>query len=174
MRVYYDNVVASGLATGRLWPESERDALATVEEYHRRGTIKRVTSRESWREQARTRNDEKRQLLRNAQHLVSVVQADHRVVGFASLDGPRGTVSTLPLVDDVVDVPLFKDLTALGLKAADAKHFMYASANACVRFVTLDSDFFDRKAALESRVPSLRVVRPSELASELRAIEGAG
>jgi hypothetical protein len=168
MRVYYDNVVASGLVTGRLWPEAERDALAEVEEHHRRGTIKRATSRESWREQDRTRDVERRSRLHDARHLVSVVQADHRVLGFDSIEGPLGTVATTPIVTDLVDEELFNDLASLGLQAADARHFMYAASNACVRFVTVDSDFLHRKQALESRVPGLQVVRPSELATELR------
>ena len=174
MRVYYDNVVASGLVTGRLWPEAERDALAEIEGHHHRGTIKRVTSRESWHEQDRTHDHERRAQLHDARHLVSVVQADHRVLGFESLEGPLGTVATNPIITDLVDNDLFADVTSLGLQPADARHFMYAAANACGRFVTLDSDFLDRKQALESRGPGLKVVRPSELATELRSRQEAG
>ena len=141
MRVYYDNVIASGLVTGKIWPEPERAALCEIEAAHSNGTIKRVTSRESWREQERTRDDIRRAQLHSARDLVSVVQDDHRVLGFSNIEGPYGTVVTNPLVTDLVDEALFKDLQALGLKEADARHFMYAASNGCERFVTLDSDF---------------------------------
>ena len=61
-------------------------------------------------------------------------------------------------------------LKGLGLDDdSDAKHLMYAVTNGCDRFVTLDPHFFSRIAALEARCPSIRIVRPSELAAELRA-----
>jgi hypothetical protein len=109
MRVYYDNVIASGLVTGDLAPEAETAALCEIEAAHAAGFIKRVTSRESWREQERTRDDIKRYPLESARGLVSVVQADHRVLGFASLDGPFGTVASSPIVTDLVDEGLFMD-----------------------------------------------------------------
>jgi hypothetical protein len=67
-----------------------------------------------------------------------------------------------------VDNGLFSDLKELGLDDADARHLMYASVNACVRFVTLDPHFLDRRSALEARCPNLKIVRPSELAAELK------
>src|SRR6266542_4889344 len=85
MRVYYDNVIASGLITGDIKPESESEALSKIEAAHTAGLVKRVTSRESWREQERTRDDSKRSQLESARDVVSVVQSDHRVVGFASI-----------------------------------------------------------------------------------------
>jgi len=174
MRVYYDNVIASGLITGDVKPEAEMAALREIEEAHRAGTIKRVTSRESWREQERTRDVERRSRLEAARDLVSVVQADHRVIGIDNIDGPFGTVSANPIVSDIVDEAIFADVMKLGLRSADARHFMYAAANNCQRFVTLDPDFLDRRALLETRCPSLRVVRPSELAAELRRSKNQG
>jgi hypothetical protein len=168
MRVYYDNVVASGLVTGRLWPETERTPLLELEAAHQKGIIKRVTSRESWREQERTRNDGRRAQLQSARDLVSVVQADHRLLGCSHLYGEYGTVAVNPIITDLVDEQLFNDLRLLGLKESDARHFMYAAANDCERFVTLDSDFFDRKQSLELRCPGLVISKPSELAAELR------
>jgi hypothetical protein len=168
MRVYYDNVIASGLVTGRIWPDAEKTALSEVETARENGTIKRVTSRESWREQERTRDDARRAQLQSARELVSVVQADHRLLGFSNVYGPYGTVAANPIVTDVIDEQLFTDLMSLGLKESDARHFMYAAANSCDRFVTLDSDFLDRRHLLQARCPSLVVVTPSELAAELR------
>jgi hypothetical protein len=172
MRVYYDNVIASGLVTGKIWPEAERAALLEVEAAHQKGIIKRVTSRESWREQERTRDGTRRAQLQSARDLVSVVQADHRVLGFSNVEGPYGTFAANPIVTDLVDEALFVDLTEFGLKEPDARHFMYAATNSCERFVTLDSHFLDRRQLLEGRCPSLRVVRPSELAAELDRASG--
>ena len=174
MRVYYDNVIASGLVTGDLAPEAEMLALHEIEEAHRAGTIKRVTSRESWREQERTRDAARRSQLEAARDLVSVVQADHRVIGFENLAGPSGIIAANPIVSDVVDESIFADVTALGLRSADARHFMYAAANNCQWFVTLDPDFLDRRPLLENRCPSLRVGKPSELAEELRRAANQG
>jgi len=169
MRVYYDNVIASGLITGDIAPETEMAALRELERAHAAGTIKRVTSRESWREQERTRDAVRRSQLEAARDLVSVVQTDHRVVGFENVFGPLGTIAANPIVSDVVDEPLFTDLTTLGLRSPDARHFMYAAASDCDWFVTLDKDFLNRRLLLERRCPSIRVVRPSELVVELRS-----
>jgi hypothetical protein len=139
---------------------------------HLKGIIKRVTSRESWREQERTRDDARRTQFQSARELVSVVQADHRLLGFSHLYGPYGTVAASPIITDLVDEQLFNDLRSLGLNEADARHFMYAAANGCERFVTLDSDFLDRKQVLGARRPDLVVVKPSELAAELRHEQG--
>jgi hypothetical protein len=174
MRVYYDNVIASGLVTRDIAPDSERVAVDEIEAAHAAGQIKRVTSRESWREQERTRDDTRRSRLESARDLVSVVQADHRVLEFANIDGPFGTIAANPIVTDLVDEPLFADLKALGLKDADARHFMYAAANSCDCFITLDPDFLGRKQMLEERCPSLRVMKPSELAAELRLAAHGG
>ncbi|MCM3901848.1 MAG: hypothetical protein ND866_09095 [Pyrinomonadaceae bacterium] len=126
-----------------------------------------MTSRESWREQERTRDAEKRAKLEAARAEVSVVASDHRVLGFSDASIPYGT-TVYPLVTDIVDDELFRDLKNIGLLDSDARHLMYAFTNACERFVTLDPDFLDRRAALEARCPTLRIVTPLELAAELR------
>jgi hypothetical protein len=145
---------------------TEELAVHELERFHREGIIKRVTSRESWREQAKTRDPAKRALLDSARDLVSVVQDDHRLLGFSHIYGPYGTIAANPIISDVVDEPLFRDLTLLGLEEEDARHFMYAATNGCERFVTLDSDFLDRMQVLQARCPSLLVVTPSELVAE--------
>ncbi len=172
MRVYLDNVAASGRVLGDLEPAIEREALRQIEEAHRAGVIKRVTSRESWREQERTKDPAKRAKLEAARGEVSAVATDHVVLGFQTEMGTQGTTVVGPLVTDVVDEALFADLTAIGLEAADARHLMYAATNACVRFVTLDRDFLDRRSALQARCQSMHIVKPSELAAELISLRG--
>jgi len=168
MRVYLDNVAASGRVLGDLEPASERKALEEIEHAHSTGRIKIVTSRESWREQDRTKDVAKHAKLAAARAEVSVVATDHVVLGSGTLNDLRGTTMTYPLVSDIVDDALFCDLKKIGLRDADARHLMYASVNACERFVTLDPDFLDRRSALEARSSNLKIVKPSELAAELR------
>ena len=78
-----------------------------------------------------------------------------------------GGFITNPLVTDIVDDALFAALNAQGLRDAAARHLMYAVCNACDRFVTLDPDFLDRRDALEAQCRGLRIVKPSELVTEL-------
>jgi hypothetical protein len=122
-------------------------------------------------EQARTTDHQKRAALAASADLVSVVQNDHRLLGFANLDyGSRGFIS-YPLIDDIVDPELFERLTKnAGLKDADAKHVMYAVANACGYFVTLDTrDLLPRRSAIESICPQVKIMTPIEAVAAIRS-----
>jgi hypothetical protein len=148
-RVYLDNVITSGWVLKDLKPTEEMQAVERLYALHDAGVIKRVTSKMSGIEQARTTDLQKRAALAANANLVSVVQNDHRLLGFANLDyGARGFIS-YPLIDDIVDPALFDQLTKnAGLKDADAKHVMYAVANDCHYFVTLDTrDLLTRRSA---------------------------
>ena len=169
MRAYPDNVAASGRVLGDLAPASEMAALRDVERAAAAGLLKIVTSRESWREQERTKDAVKRARLEAARGEVSAVANDHVLLGSSSVFGPYGTIAVNPMLSDIVDEALFADLKMLGLGDADARHLMYAVANACDYFVTLDHDFLERRAALQARCPSIRILRPSELVAELRS-----
>ena len=107
-RVYLDNVITSGWVLKDLKPQEEMEAVERLYALHDAGIIKRVTSKISAIEQARTTDLEKRAALAARADLVSVVQNDHRLLGFASLDyGARGFIS-YPLIDDIVDPALFE------------------------------------------------------------------
>jgi hypothetical protein len=163
-RVYLDNVITSGWVLKDLKPQEEMEAVERLYALHDAGIIKRVTSKISAIEQARTTDVQKRAALAARADLVSVVQNDHRLLGFASLDyGARGFIS-YPLIDDIVDPALFEYLTKhAGLKDADAKHVMYAVTNDCDYFVTLDTrDLLPRRSAIESICPRLRLMTPTE------------
>lgn len=168
MRVYLDNVAASGRVLGDLEPIEEREALRQIEEAHSAGLIKRVTSRESWREQERTKDPDKRAKLDAARAEVSVVSTDHLFLGVQMMVAPNGATTVVgPLATDIVDEKLFADLVTAGLEAADARHLINATRNGCVRFVTLDTDFLNRRSALETLCDPIRIVKPSELAAEV-------
>ena len=176
MKVYLDNVAASGRVTGDLAPNEEMLALREIEDAHRDGSITMVTSRESWREQDRTNDPPKRAKLEASRGEVSVVERDHVVLGFSNIEGFYGTTVVNPIVTDIVDESLFAKLKTAGLEDADARHLMYAVTNECERFVTLDPDFLNCRTALQALCPSIQILTPSALAAELRSAqaEGAG
>ncbi len=168
IRVYLDNVIASARIRGDLKNPTEMEAVRQIERLHEENRIKRVTSRQSWREQERTQDATLRENLRERRDEVSVVQADHRLLGFSNLDyGNRGFISN-PIVTDVVDDVLFDNLKAHGLQDGDAKHLMYAVSNGCQFFVTTDPHFLDRRPTLEIDCSGkIRIVLPSELVADL-------
>ena len=165
MRAYLDNVIVSG----EIRTDLEATEMAAVQELYRlasRGSLQIVTSRESWREQERTRNPDILAALQKGRSEVEVVQDDHLVLGFSHLQDHYGGFIANPLMTDIVDEPLHADLKAAGLKDGDARHLMYAVSNNCQQFVTVDPHFIGRRAVLEARCQGLRIVRPSELVSE--------
>lgn len=167
MRVYLDNMIASALVRGDLAEPSEMEALRSLQAQPRLDKLEIVTSRESWREQERTKSPETREELRNARSGVDVVPHDHRLLGFNTTDyGYRGFIAS-PLLTDIVDEALFTTLRNLSLKDPDARHLMYAVSNGCVRFVTTDPDFIERREAIHAVCPMIRIVRPSELLAEI-------
>jgi hypothetical protein len=168
LRVYYDNVAACGRIESDLQPV-EMEGLREIERAHNAGIIKRVTSSESWREQDRTQDPAKRARFETARDELSAVSLDHTILFINHIEGPYGTVANSPVFTDIVDDALFADLKKIGLKDSDAKHLMYAVVNDCDRFVTTDPHFTntDRRASLEGRCPSIRIVKPSEMAAEL-------
>ena len=171
MRVYLDNVIASALVRDDLASHEECRALKLIQEHRNSGKFEIVTSRESWREQERTRNAQAREELRASRDKTSVVSKDHRVLGFNSLDlGYRGFISS-PLVTDIIDEAMFLELQAAGLKSADARHLMYALCNGCVRFLTTDPDFLNRRQAIEANYPQIRIVKPSEMLQEMQKLQ---
>jgi RNA-directed DNA polymerase len=82
VRVYLDNVIASAPVRDDLASPEERRALKLIQERRNFGKLEIVTSRESWREQERTRNAQAREELRASRDKTPVVSKDHRVLGF--------------------------------------------------------------------------------------------
>ncbi len=167
MKVYLDNVIASARVRDDLASVEERRALKLIQEHSNFRKLEIVTSRESWREQERTRNAEVREELHASRDKTPVVVHDHKVLGFNSVDlGYRGFISS-PLVTDIVDDAMFGRLQTAGLKSADARHLMYALCNDCICFVTTDPDFLDRRTVIQTAYPKIRIVKPSELLLEM-------
>jgi predicted nucleic acid-binding protein len=170
MLVYLDNVIVCGRIRFDL-SAIEMSAVQHIEQASLAGLVKVATSRESWREQDRTRDKTVRSELEQDRPNIQVVADDHRLLGFHHQQDHLGGFVTCPMITDVVDDALLTTFQTAGLKGADARHLMYAVHNRCDRFVTTDPHFLDRRATLERSCRGLRIVRPSELSIELAAIQ---
>jgi hypothetical protein len=170
MKVYFDNVIESGRVRSDLDPPSEMAAVKALLKAEAERKIEIVTSRETWREQDRAKEPAVRAQLAQARGEIPVVSNDHKLIGIHNQMDHLGTVSSAPIISDIVDDTLFKSLTAAGLEEADGRHLMYAACNGCDRFVTLDLPHFienGRRSQLEGLCQGLKIVTPSELAAEL-------
>lgn len=170
IRVYFDNMIMSGRVTRDLRPLEEMVAVDELEKLHAEGRIKRVSSKWSGIEQARTRNPEVKSALTARSTEVSVVQPDHVLLRFNTVDmGHRGFISS-PVLSDIVDENVFKRLLSAGLEETDAKHLMCAIVGKCDVFVTLDTkDILPHRKAVEAACPEIRILKPSELVAEIAA-----
>ena len=171
MKVYLDNVIVSGKVRGDLQPPQEMAAVRALAKADEKGQIEIYTSRWSWEEQDRTRDHFVRVKLKESRGEIEIVANDHRVLGFWNDEHPRfGTVSTNPIVTEIVDERLFSDLKTAGISDGDAKHLMYAIHNKWDRFVTLDAhDLLPHRSDVVRLCRTTKIVRPSELALELSA-----
>jgi len=168
MKTYLDNVICSGIVSGDLNPPSEMKAARALISARDRGEINLLTSAESWREQDKTVDPQRRAILASGREVVPRVQKDHTVLGFAHSADRLGGFVAYPLVTDVVDEALLRGLKAVGLSDPDARHVMYAVHNGCSRFVTLDTkDILPKRFQVEAVCVGLKIVTPAELAEEL-------
>jgi hypothetical protein len=166
-KVYFDTCIESGRVQTDL-PPAEMNAVRALEKADREGKIEIITSRETHREQDKA-NPAVREQLFQSRGETPVVPKDHSLLGMHNQMDLLGTVSTTPIISDIVDEQLFKRLTFAGLKEADARHLMYAAHNGCDRFVTIDRHFTSsfRRSRLEALCKGLKIVTPSELVAEL-------
>jgi predicted nucleic acid-binding protein len=169
MKVYLDNVICSGLARGDLSPQDQMKAACALVSARDRGEIELVTSAESWREQDRTKDATQRAIIVAERDGIPRLNEDHKVRGFFNVTDHLGGLVANPMVTDVVDATLLAKLESIKLPHADRFHLMYAVHNDCRWFVTMDTrDLLLHKAEIEALCPSLKVVTPVELATELK------
>ena len=167
MIVYLDNVIVSGKVRSDL-NVVEMAAVEKMMIAEQQGRLKTVTSRETWREQDRTHDSILRSQLQKDRDSTPVVTNDHKLLGFHFQQDPYGGFVNYPLISEIVDEALFRELKQKGLKEADARHLMYAICNNCDRFVTTDPDFLDRRDELKAFCGKLLISRPSELVAEMQ------
>src|SRR5262249_812644 len=106
-KVYLDNVIVSGMVRGDLHPPEEMDAVHALTKADEKGQIEIYTSRWSWAEQDRTRDDLLRVKFKESRGEIEVVAYAHRVLGFWNQEGRFGTEVTNPMVTEIVDEGLF-------------------------------------------------------------------
>ena len=82
MKAYLDNVAVSGRVLEDLEPQDEMQALRSLGAAAKCGELELVTSRESWREQERTRDTAKRAQLEAGRHETPTIELDHVLRGF--------------------------------------------------------------------------------------------
>ena len=107
------------------------------------------------------------------------IPQDERPLGSFNITDHMGGCIINPIVSDYLDEPLYRELLQRGLSDKDAHHITQAVSNNCDvfltrdvktiinRFVTTDPHFLDRRLALEGLCRGLRIVKPSELSTEL-------
>ena len=99
------------------------------------------------------------------------IPKDQRLLGFHTQTHQYGGFVSYPLISDVQDEALRKELTRRGLDLRDAEHITQAVCNGCDVFLTRDEKIITRhRAWLETRFPTLKVRLPSELLGELQPL----
>jgi predicted nucleic acid-binding protein len=166
IKAYFDNCIESGRVRADLQPP-EMAAVRSLLKARNEGKVEIVTSRESWREQDRAKDPRLRAQLAQSRGDTPVVSNDHKLFGFHNQMDRLGTVAVTPLITEIIDEELFRNLTAAGLNDADARHLMYATRNECDRFVSTDPHFTSKRQQLEALCQCLKILTPSELAAEL-------
>ncbi len=104
------------------------------------------------------------------------IPRDEKVLGFHMQSDQYGGCVTNPLISDVQDETLRKELTRRGLELKDAEHITQAVCNGCDVFLTRDERTIitPHRAWLEREFPPLKVRLPSELLAELARQRGEG
>jgi hypothetical protein len=161
LKAYFSGVIASGRVRDDL-PDGEADAIRRLLAVEEPGALEIITSRDFWPQ----REDQAGSLAEALRRTRDVPAYDnHGLVHIAqSRDGVSGLVAS-PVQTQLVDAPLFVKLANAGIEPAAARHLMYAAANRCNRFVTLDDLY--RHPTLVTLCPGLLVLPPSALAAEM-------
>lgn len=171
IKVYLDTMMASAMFGGPLADSNEHSALQKLVTFQQSTRIEFFYSAEVLREIERTRNQALKAQLSKGLATLERVKSDHVVVGFHSQNlGHLGYI-TCPLVSDVVDESMFTALTALGFKKEgekrDARHFINAVHNRLDVLLTTDTLLMTLRSDLQTRYPSTRIMKPTELLTDL-------
>jgi hypothetical protein len=97
------------------------------------------------------------------------ITKDEKVYGFHGQADQYGGFVSNPLVSDVQDEAVCRELEQRGLERRDAQHITQAVCNDCDVFLTRDRKTIisPHRSWLENRFPRLKIRLPSELATEL-------
>ena len=168
IRVYVDNNL---LGPNAAEYRAETEALQWLEVERRAGRLEWMVSR-------RTANElekapiEREEALEAAYGAVTHLGDDHTVKHFSSVDlGAAGFV-TMPMVEDVPDERIFVELSGMGLDVMDARHLTVVIHNGCDVFLTMDKKVLRCRAEIAARYRTIDVMKPSDLWTRLRDMEG--
>ena len=136
------------------------------------GTIVMYRSLVNLREVTRTPNPDKRQKLIADYKALQTIPNDERLRGFHTQTDQYGGCISYPLVSDVQDEAIFRELENRGLGLHDAQHITQAISNNCDVFLTRDCETIIRPHGhwIEQRFPTLNISLPSELVTQLKAL----
>jgi len=134
IRVALDTVLTSARILQDLDRPEEQAALNEIEQLHKQGLIKRVTTEISRIEERRIITPERREKIQAGWNDVSVVQPSPVLQGFSVLDyGARGFIAN-PIVSDI-DENVVKALVKIGLGTNDARHRIYRRRERTMRIL---------------------------------------
>jgi hypothetical protein len=130
--------------------------------------LKWFTSHIVGHEATRTKDESKRSKLLDQHAERELIPKDEKVVGYNAQSDGYSFVGFF-LLSDVQDEALRSELMTRGLAQRDAEHITQAACNHCDVFLTRDKKtiIVPHREWLETRFPTLKVRRPSELLAEL-------
>jgi hypothetical protein len=111
MKIYLDNCIVSGMSRSDLEP-TEMEAVRQLEAADERGKSETVTSRETWREQDRTRDTVVRSQLERDRQNIQLVRHDHLMLATRAVYDNQGNLcGNAPMLTEIVDKELLSYLT---------------------------------------------------------------
>ncbi|SRR5579885_697599 len=116
----------------------ELSALQRLISDHKAGRCKLVRSRVALRELDRTKNQEHKNKLRADYEALEQIPRDERLCEFHTNYDQFGGFITNPIVSDLQDDNLYKQLLERGFRDKDAQHLTQAICNNCEVFLTRD------------------------------------
>src|SRR5215216_5838257 len=104
MKVYLDNVIVSGITRRDLTPAAEMTAVLDIVGMNLAGRLEIacVTSRETWREQDKTKDRARRSLFEQDRPKIPVVPADHQLIGSHNSQDHLGGFCVCPIITDTI------------------------------------------------------------------------
>jgi hypothetical protein len=174
MKVYCDSdTLFHNIARHKDTPkaQTELDALTRLLALRDAGKIAMFRSHLVTYEAMKTSNETQRNRLIDDYNALQPILNDEKLLGF-NIQISQYTCINSPIISDVQDETIRKELMDGGLEQRDAEHITQAVCNDCDVFLTRDEASIIKpyRQWLEQRFPKLRVFLPSEL---LEFIAGA-
>ena len=148
----------------------EREALEELLRLRESRKIFMFRSRVVRAELEATKNPIKKDKLQADYEALDQIPKDENPIGSFNMTDRRGTCISNPIVSDILDENLYKEIIrdCLGEKNnKDAHHITHAYSNDCNVFLIRYEGIIKHREWLEERLHALKIQRPSELRSKL-------